>query len=90
MSNQSQEGSATNAGQAASASLGILRQMAIYQAGVQGQRPVYPLSVDELEQQAEAVLSPEAYAYVAGAAGAEDTMSANRDGFRRWRIVPRF
>jgi isopentenyl diphosphate isomerase/L-lactate dehydrogenase-like FMN-dependent dehydrogenase len=64
--------------------------MAIYQAGVQGQRPVYPLSVDELQQQAEAVLSPEAYAYVAGAAGAEDTMNANREGFRRWRIVPRF
>jgi lactate 2-monooxygenase len=75
---------------AGSVSPGVLRQMAIYQAGVQGQRPVYPLSVDELEQQAKAVLTPEAYAYVAGAAGAEDTMRANRDGFRRWRIVPRF
>jgi lactate 2-monooxygenase len=75
---------------AGTASPGVLRQMAIYQAGVQGQRPVYPLSVDELEQQAKAVLTPEAYAYVAGAAGAEDTMRANREGFRRWRIVPRF
>ena len=75
---------------AGSVSPGVLRQMAIYQAGVQGQRPVYPLSVDELEQQAKAVLTPETYAYVAGAAGAEDTMRANRDGFRRWRIVPRF
>jgi isopentenyl diphosphate isomerase/L-lactate dehydrogenase-like FMN-dependent dehydrogenase len=64
--------------------------MAIYQAGVQGQRPAYPLSVDELEQRAKAVLTPEAYAYVAGAAGAEDTMRANREGLRRWRIVPRF
>jgi lactate 2-monooxygenase len=93
MPSQSQEGSGTTAAAqagAASASPGVLRQMAIYQAGVQGQRPVYPLSVDELQRQAEAVLSPEAYAYVAGAAGAEDTMSANREGFRRWRIVPRF
>jgi isopentenyl diphosphate isomerase/L-lactate dehydrogenase-like FMN-dependent dehydrogenase len=36
------------------------------------------------------VLRPEAYLYVAGGAGAEDTMRANRDAFRRWRIVPRF
>jgi isopentenyl diphosphate isomerase/L-lactate dehydrogenase-like FMN-dependent dehydrogenase len=74
----------------ATPSVGVARQMAIYQAGLLGQKPVHPLSVDELEQQAKAVLTPEAFAYVAGAAGAEDTMRANREGFRRWRIVPRF
>jgi L-lactate dehydrogenase (cytochrome) len=34
-------------------------------------------------------MSRAAYAYVAGAAGLEDTMAANRAGFARWRIVPR-
>jgi isopentenyl diphosphate isomerase/L-lactate dehydrogenase-like FMN-dependent dehydrogenase len=69
---------------------GTRRQMEIYQAGMQGKKPARPLSIEELEQQAKAVLTPEAYAYVAGAAGAEDTMRANREAFRRWRIVPRF
>jgi len=36
------------------------------------------------------VLKPEAYDYVAGAAGSEDTVLANREAFRRWGIVPRF
>ena len=31
-----------------------------------------------------------AYDYVAGGAGAEETVRANREAFRRWRIVPRF
>src|SRR5262249_46255797 len=31
----------------------------------------------------------EAYVYVAGGAGREDTVRANRDAFRRWRILPR-
>jgi lactate 2-monooxygenase len=34
-------------------------------------------------------MSAEAFAYVAGGAGAESTMRANRDAFERWRIVPR-
>jgi lactate 2-monooxygenase len=33
-------------------------------------------------------MSPEAFAYVAGGAGTESTMAANRDTFERWRIVP--
>jgi isopentenyl diphosphate isomerase/L-lactate dehydrogenase-like FMN-dependent dehydrogenase len=39
---------------------------------------------------ARTVLRPEAYVYVAGGAGAEDTVRANREAFRRWRLVPRF
>ena len=38
---------------------------------------------------AKEVMKPEAYAYVAGGAGGEDTMRANLEAFRRWRIVPR-
>jgi isopentenyl diphosphate isomerase/L-lactate dehydrogenase-like FMN-dependent dehydrogenase len=49
-----------------------------------------PLSAEELEQRAREVLPPEAYTYVAGGAGGEDTVRANRAAFGRWRIVPRF
>src|SRR4051812_40573185 len=70
-------------------SLGVRRQMEIYLDGVQGRRPAQPLAPEELEASARAVLPPHAYVYVAGGAGAEDTVRANRDAFRRWRIVPR-
>lgn len=69
---------------------GVQRQMDIYQAGLQGWRPAQPLAVEELAQRAKEVLTPEAYDYVVGGAGAEDTMRANLDAFRRWRLVPRF
>jgi isopentenyl diphosphate isomerase/L-lactate dehydrogenase-like FMN-dependent dehydrogenase len=38
---------------------------------------------------ARVALSPEAFAYLAGGAGGESTMRANREAFERWRIVPR-
>lgn len=63
--------------------------MEIYQAGTRGDRPAQALAAEELEEQARAVLPTTAYVYVAGGAGAEDTIRANRDAFRRWRIVPR-
>jgi lactate 2-monooxygenase len=34
-------------------------------------------------------MTPEGFAYVAGGAGAEETMRENRAAFERWRIVPR-
>ncbi len=71
-------------------SLGVQRQMEIYQAGMRGEKPALPLGADELEQAAMGVLPAEAFTYVAGGAGGEDTMRANREAFRRWRIVPRF
>jgi lactate 2-monooxygenase len=71
-------------------SWGLRRQIAIYQAGLAGKTPDYPVSVDQLELEAKSTLKIEAFDYVAGGAGAEDTMRANRDAFRRWRIVPRF
>jgi isopentenyl diphosphate isomerase/L-lactate dehydrogenase-like FMN-dependent dehydrogenase len=42
-----------------------------------------------LEQKAKEILAPRAYDYVAGGAGGEDTMRANREAFYDWRIVPR-
>src|SRR5260370_12386025 len=68
---------------------GMDRQFQIYMGGLQGQRPTLPLSYDALEAAAQAVLSPEAFGYVAGGAGSEDTMRANREAFARWRIIPR-
>ena len=42
-----------------------------------------------LEERAREALSPEAFAYLAGGAGAESTMRANREAFERRRIIPR-
>jgi isopentenyl diphosphate isomerase/L-lactate dehydrogenase-like FMN-dependent dehydrogenase len=70
--------------------VGLQRQMEIYQAGMSGKKPEIPLTAEELELKARGVLPPEAFTYVAGGAGNEDTVRANRDAYRRWRIVPRF
>jgi lactate 2-monooxygenase len=54
-----------------------------------GQVPPYPVQWRELEAAAYAAMTPEAAGYVAGGAGGEDTVRANREAFDRWRIVPR-
>lgn len=69
--------------------MGRARQARIYQEGVSGRRPRVPVAWTRLEAAARRAMSRAAYAYVAGAAGLEDTMAANREGFGRWRIVPR-
>ena len=69
--------------------LGRKRQRAIYVAGVGGHRPAVPVGQAALEQAAQAAMSAEAWAYVAGGAGRESTMDANRTAFERYRIVPR-
>jgi isopentenyl diphosphate isomerase/L-lactate dehydrogenase-like FMN-dependent dehydrogenase len=69
--------------------VGRARQARIYQEGVSGRRPRIPVAWARLEQAARRAMSRAAYAYVAGAAGLEETMAANREGFGRWRIVPR-
>jgi isopentenyl diphosphate isomerase/L-lactate dehydrogenase-like FMN-dependent dehydrogenase len=70
-------------------SLGIERQLQIYLAGLAGRAPEFPVDVDILADKAREVLDRKAYDYVAGGAGSEETMLANREAFRRWRIVPR-
>jgi lactate 2-monooxygenase len=64
-------------------------QNRIYLEGLSGRLPGLPLTYEALEQRAERQLTRGAFGYVAGGAGAEDTMRANREAFRRWRIVPR-
>lgn len=68
---------------------GQSRQIEVYLKGLQGQRAKVPFDPGALEREACAAMSPEAAAYVAGGAGAERTMAANRAAFDRVRLVPR-
>ncbi|MGA9840043.1 MAG: alpha-hydroxy-acid oxidizing protein [Thermoplasmata archaeon] len=68
---------------------GSERQAAIYGAGATGHAPRSPLSPDRLEAAAAKLLTPEAFDYVAGGAGGEETVRANVAEFARWFIVPR-
>src|SRR3982751_3372777 len=54
-----------------------------------GEPPPYPVAWRELEAAAGAAMTPEAADYVAGGAGGEETVRANREAFDRFRIVPR-
>src|SRR3954471_2104262 len=65
------------------------RQAEIYLAGIRGRRSGVPVSFDKLESQAKHRMRREAYSYIAGGAGLETTMDANRAAFERRRIVPR-
>jgi lactate 2-monooxygenase len=65
------------------------REQQIYAMALGGGKPSVPLPLELLEQKAKEILSTRAYDYVAGGAGGEDTMRANRAALYRWRIVPR-
>ena len=69
--------------------LGRVRQSAIYARGVFGERPRIPTSWPELDHRARHRLSARGYGYVAGGAGSEFTMQADRAAFDRWQLVPR-
>lgn len=73
------------------AARGISRrsQSEIYRAGISGTKPRVPVDCEALEDAARKALSAEAFAYIAGGAGAERTMTANREGFARWQVWPR-
>jgi isopentenyl diphosphate isomerase/L-lactate dehydrogenase-like FMN-dependent dehydrogenase len=64
-------------------------QYEIYLAGMTDQRPELPFAPAEWERAFAEKATPEAHGYVAGAAGAEDTLRENLEAFRRWRLVPR-
>src|SRR5580704_7410213 len=69
---------------------GIERQQQIYTLGLTGGALSVPVALSLLEQKAREILPPPAFDYVAGGAGGEDTVRANREAFCRWRITPRF
>jgi L-lactate dehydrogenase (cytochrome) len=64
-------------------------QYEIYLQGLAGKVPDLPITYRQLKRRAKRELSSGAYGYVAGGAGAESTMRANRRAMERWRIVPR-
>jgi lactate 2-monooxygenase len=65
------------------------RQKETYVGGMNGQLPLIPFDLQKLEAKAKAVMSKEAFAYVAGGAGTDSTVRQNRTGFSKWKIVPR-
>jgi lactate 2-monooxygenase len=64
-------------------------QYEIYGRGLVDETPALPLLAADLQARARESMSPEAFGYVAGAAGAELTVAANQRAFERWEIVPR-
>jgi lactate 2-monooxygenase len=61
----------------------------IYGRGMGGETPAVPVPVEDLERLARETMEGRAANYVFAGAGSEDTMLANREAFRRRRIVPR-
>jgi isopentenyl-diphosphate delta-isomerase len=59
------------------------------QEAIRADGSTVPLSSDELRRAAERTLSKDAYAFLIGGAGDEETIDGNRDAFRRREIVPR-
>ena len=64
-------------------------QNEIYNAGLTGRIPAFPMAYAELERRAALALPPSVVSYVAGGAGDEATQRANVDAFGRWGLAPR-
>jgi lactate 2-monooxygenase len=64
-------------------------QSQIYLAGLEGHRPILTTDPKGWEREAKKVLPASSYGYIAGGAGDQATMDANRFAFRKWTIIPR-
>jgi len=64
-------------------------QNEIYNAGLQGHLPPYPVDFATLEARAHEALGPMLTNYVAGGCGDEHTQDANASAFHHWGMVPR-
>jgi L-lactate dehydrogenase (cytochrome)/lactate 2-monooxygenase len=69
--------------------IGRTVQSSIYRTGVYGHRPAVPTGPDALAAAARRRMTRTAWSYVAGGAGAQRTVAANREAFGRYPIVPR-
>ena len=68
---------------------GRTRQTEVYLRGLGGVLPKVPVAPAALEEAAGRAMTRNAFGYVAGGAGMEGTMAANRAAFDRRAIVPR-
>ena len=64
-------------------------QYSIYLRALAGEPPDHPFSWEDLERRAAESVEAGPRGFVWGGAGTGDTMRANLDALRRWRIVPR-
>lgn len=64
-------------------------QNELYDQGLHGDQPQYPIRFSELEEKASAAMTPKVRGYVVGGAGDEHTQRANREAFKRWGLYPR-
>ena len=64
-------------------------QNEIYNAGLRGVLPTYPVDFATLEKRAHEALGPSLTNYVAGGCGDEHTQDQNAAAFRHWGMVPR-
>jgi lactate 2-monooxygenase len=69
--------------------IGARRQAEIFRRALEGHKRLIPIAPEALERAALAKLGANARAYLAGGAGLERTMAANRSAFDRVQIVPR-
>ncbi len=67
----------------------VNHQKEIYLRGFEGKMPMVPIDWRQLEEKARMAMSQEAYAYIAGGAGLESTLTANRSDFEKTKIIPR-
>lgn len=67
----------------------LSRQKDIYLGGISGCKPLIPTDYHSLEKESKKRLSPKAYAYIAGGAGLESTLTNNLSAFNDFKIVPR-
>lgn len=65
------------------------RQLEIYSSRHLPTPTSIPFDAEELREKARRAVEVKAWNFVDGGAGGEDTLRANLDAFRRWRIVPR-
>jgi lactate 2-monooxygenase len=64
-------------------------QKEIYLNGFAGLYPNVNIDLHSLEAQAKIQMDPKAFAYIAGGAGNESTLRANREAFEKCKIIPR-
>ncbi|PKP97800.1 MAG: lactate 2-monooxygenase, partial [Alphaproteobacteria bacterium HGW-Alphaproteobacteria-15] len=64
-------------------------QNEIYNAGLSGVLPTWPVDFATLEKRAHEALGPSLTNYVAGGCGDEHTQDQNAAAFHHWGMVPR-